>query len=221
VVRDRALCAALAPDDLAVLARLGTQRTLKRGEALVHAGDEPLLCANLQSGVLKIMAMTPDGVAAIVGLLYPGDFIGRPYADSEAHDVVALTDVTLCSFPKARFEAALAAHQEMERLLLRRTLSELDRARIWLLRLGRASARVRVAAFVDDMARRLGMLDCGPSGPIMLPLSRGEIADLLGLTIETVSRQFSRLKAMGAIDLPGGRTLVVRNAALLRAEAES
>jgi CRP/FNR family transcriptional regulator len=221
VVRDRALCAALTPDALALLSRIGSQRTLSRGAVLTHAGDEPVLCANLQSGVMKIQSTTPDGETAIVGLLYPGDFIGRPYADVETHDIVALTEVTLCSFPRARFEATLADHREMENLLLRRTLHELDRARGWLLRMGRASAPARVAGFIDDLARRLGALGCAVPAELVLPLSRGEIAELLGLTIETVSRQFSRLRAMGVIELHGTRGLVVRNAALLRAEAEA
>jgi CRP/FNR family transcriptional regulator len=221
IVRDRALCAALAPEALSMLSRIGTQRTLARGEVFTHAGDEPMVCANLQSGVMKIQSSTPDGETAIVGLLYPGDFIGRPYAEVETHDIVALSDVTLCSFPRARFEAALADHREMEQLLLRRTLAELDRARGWLLRMGRASAGARVAGFIDDLARRLGALGCAAPKELALPLSRGEIAELLGLTIETVSRQFSRLRAMGVIEVHGARGLVVRNPALLRAEAEA
>ena len=221
IVRDRALCASLAPGDLDLLSRLGTQRRLVRGEILTHAGDEPMICANLQSGVMKIQSTTAEGETAIVGLLYPGDFIGRPYAMVETHDVVALTEVSLCSFPRARFEAALAEHRQMEQLLLRRTLMELDRARGWLLRMGRASAAARVAGFIDDMARRLGALGCAVPAQVVLPLSRGEIAELLGLTIETVSRQFSRLRSMGAIELSGTRSLVVRDAALLRAEAEA
>ena len=221
IVRDRALCAALAPDALSMLSKIGTQRTLARGEILTHAGDEPITCANLQSGVMKIQSSTADGETAIVGLLYPGDFIGRPYASVEVHDIVALTEVTLCSFPRARFEAALADHREMEQLLLRRTLGELDRARGWLLRMGRASASARVAGFIDDLARRLGAVGCAAPAQLTLPLSRGEIAELLGLTIETVSRQFSRLRAMGAIEINGTRGLVVRNPDLLRAEAEA
>lgn len=202
-----------------MLAGLATPRRLVRGETLSHAGDAPISCANLQSGVMKIQAITKDGEAAILGLLYPGDFIGRPFSNIELHDIVALTDVTLCSFPKARFEAALSDHPALESLLLRRTLAELDRARGWLLRMGHSSAGARVAGFIEDMARRLGALGCDTPVQLELPLSRGEIAELLGLTIETVSRQFTRLKAMGAIELHGTRGLVVQDAALLRLQA--
>ncbi len=219
VVRDRALCAALSPDELAALSALGTQRHLKRGETLLRVGDEAVACFNLQSGVMKISATTQAGEAAIVGLLYPGDFVGRPFANSAGHDVIALTDVTLCSFPRSRFEEALRNHREMEMLLLQRTMAELDRARDWLVKMGRATAGARVAGFLDDLSRQLGMQGCAAPEVLDLPLSRGEIAELLGLTIETVSRQFSRLRSAGAIELPGGRGLVVRNAALLKAMA--
>jgi len=225
-VRDRALCGSLTDDELGDLANLSIPRRLVRGETLMRAGDPPLVCANLQSGVMKIASVTPGGSEAIVGLVYPGDFIGRPFADSAEHDVVALTDVELCVFPRAVFERALNDHGRMERLLLQRTIAELDRARQWLVRMGRATATARVAGFLDDMRRRLAVSDCQrgsaleASSAFDLPLSRGEIADLLGLTIETVSRQMTRLRAAGIIDLPGGRGIIVRNSAALAAAAE-
>ncbi|MBC7521389.1 MAG: Crp/Fnr family transcriptional regulator [Sandarakinorhabdus sp.] len=206
---------------------MGVQRRLARGETLVRAGDPPLVCANVQSGVLKVASMTAGGSEAIVGLAYPGDFIGRPFAQAGAYDVVALNDVELCVFSRAVFERAIAEHSRMERLLLRRMLAELDRARGWMVRMGHATASARVAGFLDDMRRRIGASDCrggietDAPRAFDLPLSRGEIADLLGLTIETVSRQMTRLRAAGIIDLPGGRAIVVRlPEALAQAAAE-
>jgi CRP/FNR family transcriptional regulator, anaerobic regulatory protein len=223
-VRDRALCASLDDAQLAALGALGVQRQLVRGETLIRAGDPPLVCANLQTGVMKLSTVTASGEEAITGLLFPGDFIGRPFMGSAEHDIVALTDVELCVFPRAAFERALHDHRRMEQLLLERTLAELDRARRSLVTLGRASAGARVAGFLDDIARRMAVSGCqaqsGPAGRSFdLPLSRGEIADVLGLTIETVSRQMTRLRTAGIIDLPGGRAIVVCNAAGLAAEA--
>jgi CRP/FNR family transcriptional regulator len=223
-VRDRALCASLDDSQLAALSPLGVQRRLVRGETLVRAGDPPLVCANLQSGVMKLSTVTAAGEEAITGLLFPGDFIGRPFMGSPEHDIVALTDVELCVFPRAAFERALSDHRRMEQLLLERTLAELDRARRAIVTLGRASAGARVAGFLDDIARRMATSGCQPGSEptgrsFDLPLSRGEIADVLGLTIETVSRQMTRLRTAGLIALPGGRTIVVRDAARLAAEA--
>jgi CRP/FNR family transcriptional regulator len=223
-VRDRALCASLDDSQLASLSALGVQRHLVRGETLIRAGDPPLVCANLQTGVMKLSTVTASGEEAITGLLFPGDFIGRPFMGSAEHDIVALTEVELCVFPRAAFERALSDHRRMEQLLLERTLAELDRARRSLVSLGRASASARVAGFLDDIARRMATSGCqpnaGPAGRSFdLPLSRGEIADVLGLTIETVSRQMTRLRTAGIIDLPGGRAITVRDAAGLAAEA--
>ena len=243
-VRDKALCGSLSDAELVGLAQLGVVRRLARGDTLVRADDPPLICANVQSGVMKVSAVTAGGSEAIVGLLYPGDFIGRPFAESDEHDVVALTDVELCVFPRAAFERALTEHRQMEQKLLQRTLAELDRARRWLMRMGRATATARVAGFLDDMQRRLATNDCqreldthasqrkldthnsqrgsagGGSVAFELPLSRGEIADLLGLTIETVSRQMTRLRAAGIIELPGGRAVIIRDTAALAEAAE-
>jgi CRP/FNR family transcriptional regulator len=219
-VRDRALCSSLDDAELAALAALGVQRRLVRGETLIRAGDPPLVCANLQTGVMKIRAGTSDGDEAIVGLLYPGDFVGRPFAGSNHHDIVAVTDVELCVFPRAAFERALADHPRMERLLLERTLAALDRAQQGLVRMANASAGARVAGFVDDIGRRQAPA-CrpGPAAAFDLPLSRGEMADLLGLTIETVSRQLKRFEAAGVMQLVGRRGVIVRDAPALAAAA--
>jgi CRP/FNR family transcriptional regulator len=216
VVRDRALCAALEPVELDALAKMGAQRRLGRGETLSWAGDDAPSCANLQSGVMKLVSVTPDGEQAIVGLLFPGDFIGQPFGGRQGQDIVALTDVRLCAFPKAVFAQKLREHRRMEELLLARTMAELDRAREWLVRMGHARAGARVAGFLEDVARRMGALDCvGPRTLIELPLGRGEMAELLGLTIETVSRQISKLKSIGAISLKGTRGLIVEDPVLL------
>jgi CRP/FNR family transcriptional regulator len=219
-VRDRALCSGLDDAELATLTRLGVQRRLARGDTLVRAGDPPMLCANLQTGVMKIRASTADGAETIVGLLYPGDFVGQPFANSNHHDIVAVTDVELCVFPRGPFERALADHPRMERLLLERTLAELDRARLGLVRMANASAGARVAGFVDDIGRRQAPA-CRPAAmpAFDLPLSRGEMADLLGLTIETVSRQLKRFEAAGVMQLVGRRGVIVRDAPALAAAA--
>jgi CRP/FNR family transcriptional regulator len=225
-VRDRALCASLTDAELAVVVPLGQHRRLARGDVLLHVGDAPMVCANVQSGVLKIGNVTRSGDEAIVGLLYPGDFIGQPFAGNHEFDVVALTEVDLCVFPRASFERVLGDHRNMEKLLLSRTLDELTRTRGWLARMARATAAEKVAGFLDDMARRMTPADCRRGDGVTigavfdLPLSRSEIADLLGLTIETVSRQMTRLRAVGIIDLPGGRGIIVMDPAALAAATE-
>lgn len=217
-VRDKALCASLTDTELGALNALGRRQFLSRGEALVWAGDESLVCGNLLSGVLKLTASTPDGREQIVGLLYPADFVGRPYAEQADFTISAASEAELCIFPRGPFERVLEDHVRMERLLLQRTLTALDEARARMLALARLSAGEKVASFLLDMAERTGGCRATPLGPITfdLPLSRGEMAEVLGLTIETVSRQLSRLKELGAITLMGSRGITIRDRTLLQ-----
>ncbi len=221
-VRDQALCGSLSDHELESLNRLGRRRHVGKGETIAWAGDENLVCANLLSGVLKLSGGTADGRDQIVGLLYPSDFVGRPFAEQIDYDITALTDAELCVFPREPFERVLADHAGMERLLLQRVLAALDEARGRIVTLGRGSAGGKVASFLLGVAERAAGTGCRamPGGPLTfdLPLARGEMADVLGLTIETVSRQMTALKRAGIIALPGGRavTLLDREALVER-----
>ena len=223
-VRDRALCGSLSDEELQALNSLGRKRHVAAGETIVWAGDDSLICANLLSGVLRLDAAMADGREQVVGLLYPADFVGRVYADIVEFTITAITDAELCVFPRASFEAVLQDHVRMERLLLKRTLATLDESRRRMLTLSRASALEKVGGLLLDLAARAAGTGCRATadGPITfdLPLSRGQIADILGLTIETVSRQMTALKAGGIISLPGGRGITIVDAAALRSQSE-
>lgn len=221
-VRDAALCSSLAEDQLDRLRQLGRSQRIPRGATLLWAGADSQACATLLSGVLKLGATTRDGREQIVGLHFAGDFIGRPYAETIAFTVSALSDAELCVVPRDRFEAVLAENGAMERLLLQRTFAALDATRAQLLILSRNSASEKVAGFILAMAERArGISDFRaiPGGPATfdLPLTRGQIADLLGLTIETVSRQLTKLKVAGVLALPGVRSVTIRDRAALHA----
>lgn len=226
VVRDRALCGSLDDRELTALTVIGQRRRVTSGQTILWAGDEAVICGNLLSGLLKLVAATADGREQIVGLLYPGDFFGQPYAGASDFSAVALTDTELCVFPRPAFERVLGDHQPMERLLLRRTLDSLNEARGRMLSLARKSAGEKVAGFLVDIAARVEETACGqtrPGGPVTfdLPLTRGQIADVLGMTIETVSRQFTKMKAGGMIQLPGGRAVTISDPEALAARADA
>lgn len=212
-VRSHALCAALDDGALATFRRLGHRQALSRGESLAWAGGGNAACANLISGVLKLSAVTPDGAEQVVALFHPADFVGHPFAARTGFTVTALTDAELCVFPRACFESALADHAAMERLLLRRAFAALEDARHRMVMLARAPAAARVARFLLDTSDRAG------SPGFDLPLTRGEMAEVLGLTIETVSRQLGRLKSAGTIALTGARGVAIRDRAALESAA--
>ncbi|KQN28826.1 Crp/Fnr family transcriptional regulator [Sphingomonas sp. Leaf38] len=222
-VRDEALCSSLTNNELAALNTIGRKHSVKRGETVIWAGDDSIICANLLSGVLKLVASTQDGREQIVGLLYAADLVGQPYAGRADFTITALTDSELCIFQRAAFERVLTDHVRMERLLLQRTLAALNVARARVLTLARTSAAEKVAGFLMDMASRAALTGCRGTagGPVTfdLPLSRGQIADILGLTIETVSRQMTNLKSAGIIRLPGGRAITIADPGALETRA--
>lgn len=222
VVRNKAICAALRPEDRMLLGREGRIQTVPRGKTLVWEGEDAMLVANVIDGVLKLSTSTSDGREQIVGVVYPSDFIGRPFGERSQHSVTALVDSRVCLFPRAAFDRFAHEHPELQHRLLNRALDELDRARRWMLLLGRKSATERVASLLLEMSVRLAQAGCEGDGPLdrfELPLDRQQIADVLGLTIETVSRQMSALRAAAVIDLPGRRALAILDRKRLAAMA--
>ena len=210
VVRDHALCSSMTDDELAALADIGRRRIVIKGEVIAWEGDRASVCANLVSGVLKLTTGTEDGREQIVGLLYPGDFVGELFVDEARVTVTALSDADLCFYARDRFEQVLDEHPALERLLLKRTMDSLNDARDRLLVLGRRTAEEKVAGFLIEMSDRLSE-NGKPALEFDLPLTRGEIADVLGLTIETVSRQLTRMKSEGLIALPHGRRVALED----------
>jgi CRP/FNR family transcriptional regulator len=224
VVRNRAICSSLDDEELKTLNTIGRRRTLEPGESLMWEGEDSVLVANVIEGVLKLSTGTEDGREQIVGVVYPSDFIGRPFGATSGHGVTALTEARVCVFSRRDFDAFAREHPGLEHKLLQRTLAELDRTRRWMLLLGRKSASEKLATFLLEMSERLIDPGCGdaPELPLKrfaLPFSRQQVADVLGLTIETVSRQFTRMKAEGLIDLPSRREVIILDHAALTAEA--
>ncbi|WP_170004216.1 Crp/Fnr family transcriptional regulator [Pseudopontixanthobacter vadosimaris] len=222
-IRNRAICADLDDEEVALLNRIGRKRHLQPGEQLLWEGEAAILVANVVSGVLKLSTATADGREQIVGLVYPSDFVGRPFAETTPYGAEALTDTEVCVFQRKDFDRFALEHPRLEHKLLERTLTELDRSRRWMLLLGKMNAQERVASFLVETSGRLqgGRKDIGASGEpsqIELPLSRQQIANVLGLTIETVSRQFTQFRKDGIIEMPSSRTIVVpdRSALLAR-----
>ncbi len=211
-VRNRAACAALSEGERTKLARIGRHRIVKRGETLIAAGDQNIACATLISGALKIASYDNEGTEHILSLVHPAGFVGEMFAPVANHDIVALTDSTLCVFSRTDYEAAIAEFPALSTALLRRSAEDLFETRALIDLMGRRSAQARVAGLLVAMAKAASHSPCHPVDRFELPLSRGEIASLLGLTIETVSRQLSRMERFGAIKKNGARGIIIRDA---------
>jgi CRP/FNR family transcriptional regulator len=217
--RHRGVCGALNDQELVKLAAASGRRRLEAGETVVCDEDDVLAFANILEGVVKLSKLMSDGRQQIVGLQFAPDFLGRPF-DKESHlTAEAATEVSLCTFPKAAFERMMREMPELEHRILRQTLTQLDQARDWMVTLGRKTAREKVASFLLLVARNKNPADEGEPSPFELPLARGDMADFLGLTIETVSRQMTALRRDNVIDLEGTRRIVVRSLRRLAREA--
>src|SRR3546814_5690679 len=108
--------------------------------------------ANVLDGVLKLVVAAADGREQIVGVVFPSDFIGRPFGKESPYSVTAMTDGEVCIFNRKSFDEFASAHPDLQHKLLRRTLDELDRARHWMMLLGRKSAEEKVASFLLEMS---------------------------------------------------------------------
>jgi CRP/FNR family transcriptional regulator len=198
--RHRGVCGALQPDQLVALAKTSSKRNAGEGSEIVGDAEAIDSYANILSGVVKLTKSLPDGRQQIVGLQFAPDFLGRAFGKQSAFNVEAATDVTLCTFPKSAVDRLLTESADMEKRIFLQTLRELDDARQWMLTLGRKTALEKVASFLLLIARNLD-----PTAParrstaFSLPMARTDIADFLGLTIETVSRQLTKLSAGGVI----------------------
>ncbi len=197
--------------------QMKSYRTYKAGEPIVWQGDEMKFVASVVSGVATLGKTLEDGRTQILGLLLPSDFLGRPGRTESKFDVTASTDVTLCRFERKPFETLMTTTPHISERMIEITLDELDAARDWMLLLGRKTAQEKVATFISMLARRehLELAD-GSKPQLALPLTREKIANYLGLTLETVSRQITGLKKQGILEFTDRRSFVVRDADALR-----
>lgn len=216
-VKETAACSVLTEEERDALAAAGRTRMLSRGEMLFAAGDEDAACATLVSGALKVSAVDANGNEQILSLVHPAGFVGELFAPFAHHDVVALTESKLCTFGRRDIERALDEYPALARALLRRSQEDLLASRSLLELTANASAEARLAALLHDFAAAASTSSCHLAEEFELPLSRGEIANMLGLTIETVSRKLGELETLGAIRRKGKRGIELVDPAQLQA----
>jgi CRP/FNR family transcriptional regulator len=219
--RHRGLCGALEPKELTALAKSSLKRRIHAGAELVGDSEAVVNYSNVLAGVVKLSKTLSDGRQQIVGLQFAPDFLGRPFKSESAINAEAATDVSLCSFPKPAMDRLIAQSPGLGHRLLKQTLEELDEARDWMVTLGRKTAAEKIASFLLLIARNID-----PSADpdrrnvsFTLPLTRADIGDFLGLTIETVSRQLTKLRADRVIEIENNRDVTVADMVRLGARA--
>jgi CRP/FNR family transcriptional regulator len=211
-IRHRAVCARCETDELEQLEKMKFYRSFQAGQTVIWSGDRMDFVASVVSGIATLTQTMEDGRRQMVGLLLPSDFVGRPGRAEANYDVTAISDLVMCCFRRKPFEDMMLATPHVNQRLLEMTLDELDAAREWMLLLGRKTAREKIASLLAILARRdVALRPRSRAGALRfdLPLTREQMADYLGLTIETVSRQISALRRDGLIQLEGTRQVTV------------
>jgi CRP/FNR family transcriptional regulator, anaerobic regulatory protein len=210
-VKDHAVCAALSDDKRRDLASLGHHKSYDRGQTIFAAGETVWKCATLIEGVLKVRQIDRDGNEQIISLIHPSGFVGELFAGVTENDIVALTPAKLCLFERTHYEAALVRYPELSAALLRRSIRDTQEVRALFAASGRKTSIERLASLLILLSSAAGPAPCEPSLSFDSCLSRADMASVLGLTIETVSRQFSKLEKEGLIKRVGHRRLEIVN----------
>jgi CRP/FNR family transcriptional regulator, anaerobic regulatory protein len=217
--RPLSVCGSVDDADLSRLDALAEHITLDAGATLIREGEPARHLFNITSGSVRVFKLLPDGRRQITGFLFTGDFLGLATGETCMFSAEAVEPITACRFRKSDYRALIRETPALEAALLDRAGHELAAAQNQMLLLGRKTALERIATFLLDLpsrdpARRMA------AGDVRLPMTRSEIADYLGLTIETVSRGLTRLKADGVIHQVSLTELRIEQPGRLRALAD-
>ena len=209
------MCGALSNIQLQELSQHTSRYVHKPGDELLGDADDITSYATIIRGVVKLVKILEDGRQQIVGLQFAPDLIGRLFSSESQLSAEAATEIEICRVPKPVLERMISQTPALEHKLMQQSLRELDEARNWMVTLGRKTAAEKVASFIHLIAThhdpqnqdeiREGIIE------FTLPLTRADIADFLGLTLETVSRQISKLRLDGVIELVSSRVVRVKD----------
>lgn len=207
-VRIHSICAALEPDELRELDALAQPVSYKPKHTLFVEGEPAESLYNVTQGTVRLYKMLPDGRRQIVGFALPGDFLGLSLGNRHACSADTIGIVRVCRLPRAAFLKLVEDKPHLLRRLHAFAAHELNTAQEQMVLLGRRTAEEKLARFLIGMRARWTRLE-GASATVPLPMSRQDIADFLGLTIETVSRGFARLaREKKILNVPEGVRLM-------------
>jgi len=214
-VRDHSLCAALKADELPRIAESTDLLTVKPGRTLFYEGDPARHFYTIRAGVVRMVRAFPDGRRSIVGFLHGGDFFGGSFGRNVYHATAeAVTRLEYCRIPVTDLESLTGEFPALDHRLLGMAADRMRAAEDHIVLLSRKTAIERVAAFLLASSEWNG-----EAKRFALPMARVDIADYLGLTIETVSRTLTKLVGQGTIALPDPHHVEVRDDSELRALA--
>jgi CRP/FNR family transcriptional regulator, anaerobic regulatory protein len=211
--RPFSVCNAIDDADLERLGAAAVTLTVQPGHTFIQEGDPAEHFFNVTAGTAKLFKLLPDGRRQVTGFAGIGYFLGLAVSAGYAFSAEALEPVRICRFSRTKLRGLLDDFPALEQKLLEVASNELVVAQEQMLLLGRKTARERLASFLTARTSLLphcaGQSHGAGRERIDLPMTRSDIADYLGLTIETVSRTLSRFKAEKLIEIPNHSEVVV------------
>jgi CRP/FNR family transcriptional regulator, anaerobic regulatory protein len=198
--RQASICAGVPETSLESLASATTTHCAAPGDVILDEGGAANHAFTITSGMVKVFKLMPNGRRQIIGFMFARDILGLAHDGAYVSSAEAVTNVTLCRFPRSKLESLLDQFPQMERRLLRMTATELAAAQDQMVLLGRKTASEKIASFLMMLAERSERQGDG-SDEVDLPMTRTDIADYLGLTTETVSRTVTQFRKRGCIEL--------------------
>lgn len=208
--------------DDAFSARVMTAKTrvVQRGEHVFLEGDRAAHIYKVEAGHVRVYRLLGDGRRHIIDFAFPGDFVGLGATGIHLTSAQATERTRLRCVPCGELRCILKEDPHLGYELFQKISHELAATRDLLCSVGQRSATERVAAFLLSLLRRQSN-HTSKSSTFVLPMKRSDIADFLGLTLETVSRTFGKLRRQGVIELEQCVIVTVRDVAGLRAIAEN
>jgi CRP/FNR family nitrogen fixation transcriptional regulator len=191
----------------------GVQMVLRKGEELFAEGEEAEFFYQVQTGAIRSYKLLSDGRRQIDAFHLHGDIFGLEAGSEHRFSAEAVGNVTVIAYRRSRLGALTQDDPAFRDKIMTATLRSLERAQDHMMLLGRKTAQEKIATFLLDMAQRVSRDD----EHFELPMQRSDIADHLGLTIETVSRTLTQFARSGLIRLlPAGRSIGLCNKMALR-----
>lgn len=208
--RGCAMWMVLPPRERALLTEILVEVRLAKGSSVFSQGDSARHLFCLSRGVVRTSKMQADGRRQVTGFLYPGDIMGLSFEGAYNYSADALTEVLLQRVPIDNLSELFEEAPNLAKYLLEATANELAAAQDQMVLLGCKTAREKVASFLMDLSSRAGP-GLGPSAEIDLVMSRADIADYLGLAIESISRALTDLKQEGLVEFSKARRVMIRD----------
>lgn len=219
--RHLSLCNVLDTNELKRFSKISTDFQKAAKQVICSEDEKSDYIYNIRSGAVRISKMLSDGRRQITGFLFAGDFLGLSCKDRYSYTAEAINDVEICRFPRTKIIESFREFPALGERVFDMTRTELDATHSQMLLLGRKNAKEKLCSFLVTMWEKSNRMNERDKNEVDIPMSRSDIADFLGLTVETISRQFTNLHKLGLIELDGAHKVFLNDPDTLYTMAEN